>query len=208
VASYSSRIESLQTLILEQETSGKTLEAATALENSLKAQTIQVFIEGLGNLKDFIKARNPPTLDKAIQAAREEERVRKSLEESKRFYEVPNKQQNGKTPNKKPSTPCFHRGKMGHWARDCRTQQSTSNSGNSTNHPPKAIVNTITCRYCKKPGHTKEVCRKLKYVNSKKGTETSENSSKNQGNQSQSDVNGGRPASSIKTAAVTFQHSS
>jgi len=61
------------------------------LEKSLKAQTIQVFIEGLGNLKDFIKARNPPTLDKAIQAAREEERVRKSLEESKRFYEVPNK---------------------------------------------------------------------------------------------------------------------
>jgi len=59
VASYSSRIESLQTLILEQETSGKTLEAATPLENSLKAQTIHVFIEG--NLKDFIKARNPPT---------------------------------------------------------------------------------------------------------------------------------------------------
>lgn len=208
VASYSSRIESLQTLILEQETSGKTLEAATALENSLKAQTIQVFIEGLGNLKDFIKARNPPTLDKAIQAAREEERVRKSLEESKRFYEVPNKHQNGKTPNKKPSTPCFHCGKMGHWARDCRSQQSTSNSGNSANHPPKATVNTITCRYCKKPGHTKEVCRKLKYVNSKKGTETSENASKNQGNQSQSDINGGRPASSIKTAAVSFQNSS
>jgi len=49
----------------------------------LEAQTIQVFIEGLGNLKDFIKARNPPTLDKAIQEAREEERVRKSVEESK-----------------------------------------------------------------------------------------------------------------------------
>lgn len=179
VASYSSRIESLQTLVLEQETSGKSLEAATALENSLKAQTIQVFIEGLGNLKDFIKARNPPTMDKTIQAAREEERVRKSLEESKRFYEVPKKQHNGKTPNKKPSTPCFHCGKMGHWARDCRSQESTSNSGNSTNQPSKVTVNTITCRYCRKPGHTKEVCRKLKYVNSKKGIETSENVSKN-----------------------------
>lgn len=82
VASYSLQIESLQTLILEQETSGKTLEAATALENSLQTQTIQLFIEGLGNLKDFIKARNPPTLDEAIQAAHEKERVRKSLEES------------------------------------------------------------------------------------------------------------------------------
>ncbi|KAL4125844.1 hypothetical protein QTP88_010084 [Uroleucon formosanum] len=178
VASYSSRIESLQTLILEQETSGKTLEAATALENSLKAQTIQVFIEGLGNLKDFIKARNPSTLDKAIKAAREEERVRKSLEESKRFYEIPNKQQNGKTPNKKPSTPCFHCGKMGHWAWDCRSQQRSVSE--------------------------------VKIRNSKKGLETSENVSKNQGNQSHwgfgyrkfgshLDINGGHPASSIKT---------
>jgi len=62
-------IVSLQTLILEQETSGKSVEVATALENSLKSQTIQVFIESLGKLKDFIKARNPPTLEKAIQAA-------------------------------------------------------------------------------------------------------------------------------------------
>jgi len=84
---YSSRIESLQTLILEQETNGKSAEVATALENNLKAQTIQVFIERLRKLKNFIKARNPPTLEKAIQAAREEERLRKSLEESKRFFE-------------------------------------------------------------------------------------------------------------------------
>jgi len=84
---YSSRIESLQTPILEQETNGKSAEVATALENNLKAQTIQVFIEGLRKLKNFIKARNPPTLEKAIQAAREEERLRKSLEESKRFFE-------------------------------------------------------------------------------------------------------------------------
>jgi len=40
----------------------------------VKKHNIQVFIEGLGTLKDFIKARNPPTLDKAIQAAREEKR--------------------------------------------------------------------------------------------------------------------------------------
>jgi len=58
----SSRIESLQTLILEQQTNGKSAEVATALEDSLKAQTIQVFIEGLGKLKDFIKAQNPPTI--------------------------------------------------------------------------------------------------------------------------------------------------
>jgi len=79
---YSTHIEQLHNLILEEETSGKSVEVSKALEASLKAQTVQVFIEGLGELKDFIKARNPPTLEKAIQAAREEERVRRSNTES------------------------------------------------------------------------------------------------------------------------------
>jgi len=133
----SSRIESLQTLILEQETNGKSAEVATALEDSLKAQTIQVFIEGLGKLKDFIKAQNPPTLEKEIQAAREEERVRKSLDESKRFYEPSAKRNNGKTLTKKPSTPCFHCGKMEHWAKDCRTLQVKPNNGHTPQNAQK-----------------------------------------------------------------------
>jgi len=201
VMAYSTRIESLQTLILEQETSGKSAEVATALENSLKAQTIQVFIEGLGKLKDFIKARNPPTLEKAIQAAREEERVRRSLAESKRFYEG-----NGKSGTKKPSTPCFHCNKMGHWARDCRTQIHTtrSSTGASTSTAPRASVSTITCRYCKKPGHTKEECRKLKYVNSKRTSEPTNASTQSSKNSSQSGADGGRPAGSLKTAAISF----
>lgn len=181
MATYSARIESLQTLILEQETAGKSAETASALEGSLKAQTIQVFFEGLGSLKDFIKARNPSTLDKAIQAACEEERVRKSMEESKRFYENPNKQsatQNNKT---KPNTPCFHYGKMGHWARDCRSPEPRfpkSYAGTSTRGPSPANGRTIMCNCCRKPGHTKEVCCKLKYVNSKKGTGHSQNNAK------------------------------
>lgn len=201
VMAYSTRIESLQTLILEQETNGKSAEVATALENSLKAQTIQVFIEGLGKLKDFIKARNPPTLEKAIQAAREEERVRRSLAESKRFYEG-----NGKSGTKKPSTPCFHCNKMGHWARDCRTQidKTKSSTGASSSTVPRASVSTITCRYCKKPGHTKEECRKLKYVNSKRTSEPTNASTQNSKNSSQSGADGGRPAGSLKTAAISF----
>lgn len=38
-------IESLQAVILEEETSRKSVKVDTVLENSLKAQTIQFFIE-------------------------------------------------------------------------------------------------------------------------------------------------------------------
>ena len=70
VTNYANRIEQLQTLIIEQETSGHSWGGvAQALGASIKKQSIQVFVEGLGPLEDFIKARNPLTLDKAIQAA-------------------------------------------------------------------------------------------------------------------------------------------
>lgn len=83
ILSYSMRIETLQNLIVEQETVDLSPEIAQAMERSIKRQVIQVFMEGLGSLKDFIKARNLPTLEKAIQAAREEERIKTSVEESK-----------------------------------------------------------------------------------------------------------------------------
>lgn len=70
-----------------------TAEAARAMEASIKRQTKQVFMEGLGNLKDFIKARNPHTLEMAIQAAREEEKI-KTSSESKSLYQPVKREQN------------------------------------------------------------------------------------------------------------------
>lgn len=70
------KIKSMQCFIMKQETTGLSAEAAEAMENLIKRQVIQVFMKGLGELKTFIKARNPISLDKAIQAAREKERNR------------------------------------------------------------------------------------------------------------------------------------
>ncbi|XP_022162354.1 uncharacterized protein LOC111028125 [Myzus persicae] len=86
ILTYSKEIEALQNTIIEQETIGCTIEVAQALERTIKRQALQVFIEGLGDLKNYIKARHPDSLFNAIQAAREEEIVRKSSEESKKLY--------------------------------------------------------------------------------------------------------------------------
>jgi len=197
VLTYSSRIEKLQNLIIEQETSGKTLEVAKALEASFKQQAVQVFIEGLGPLKDFIKARNPTTLEKAIQASREEERVRRSAEETKKLYTLPKKVEGTK------AKVCFHCGKSGHWAKDCRSLDKEPKV-NPTGSTKPSSVRTITCQYCRKPGHTKEECRKLKYVQGKRNNPSNQNS----GNETPSTSNGGRSAGSLKTAVIKFPSSS
>lgn len=202
ILTYSSRIEKLQNLIVEQETNGKSLEVAKALEASFKQQTVQVFIEGLGPLKDFIKARNPTTLEKAIQASREEERVRKSAEESKKLYTAPRKLE-----GPKPKM-CFNCGKPGHWAKECRAKEKEPKT-NIPGPSKPSYVRMITCGYCRKPGHTKEECRKLKYVQGKRnspGASGGDNS--HSGNAKPSTSNGGRSAGNLKAAVITFPPSS
>lgn len=71
-------------MIFEQEKDGKSWEVVQGIEASLKKYTIQVLKERLGLLKDFIIARNSPSLEKAIQAAREQDRT--THEETKKLY--------------------------------------------------------------------------------------------------------------------------
>jgi len=205
ILSYSMRIEELQTLLIEQETAELTAEAARAMEASIKRQTKQVFMEGLGILKDFIKARNPHTLEMAIQAAREEEKIKTSSVETKKLYQPTKRGAESYTSAKKPNGPCHVCKKLGHWARDCRYK----NAGNSSYQSETTVsknkqnsINLVNCQYCKKPGHTKEECRKLKYVTGKRNEENKS------GNQPQPGSSGSRPAGSLKTAAITFSQSS
>lgn len=86
ILTYSKEVEALQNTNIEQETLGCSIEVAQAHERTIKRQALQVFIEGLGELKNHIKARHPDCLFNAIQTAREEEIVRKSSEESRKLY--------------------------------------------------------------------------------------------------------------------------
>jgi hypothetical protein len=194
ILTYSKEVEALQNTIIEQETMGCTIEVAQALEKTIKRQALQVFIEGLGDLKNYIKARHPDSLFNAIQAAREEEIVRKSSEESKKLYKP------AATSKTQPGT-CNICKKPGHWARDCRYAKTDNKKTKQNTTPaPIATVSTVTCQYCKKPGHTKEVCRKLKYVQSKRN----EADNKQAENSQQPGPSGGRPVGNIKSAAISF----
>lgn len=51
---------------MEQVTTDFLPEIAQVMEKSINRQVIQDFMEGLWHLKDYIKERNPPTLEKVI----------------------------------------------------------------------------------------------------------------------------------------------
>jgi len=162
-------------------------------------------MEGLGILKDFIKARNPHTLEMAMQAAREEEKIKTSSVETKKLYQPTKRGAESYTSAKKPNGPCHVCKKLGHWARDCRYK----NAGNSSYQLETTVsknkqntINVVNCQYCKNPGHTKEEFRKLKYVTGKRNKENKS------GNQPQPGSSGRRPAGSLKTTAITFSQSS
>ncbi|KAE9525931.1 hypothetical protein AGLY_013980 [Aphis glycines] len=57
--------------------------------------------------------------------------------------------------------------KLGHWTKDCRSLDKECKE-NPTGLTKPSSVRTITYKYCRKLGHTKEECRKLKYVQAKK----------------------------------------
>lgn len=84
ILTCSMSIEKLQNRIIELETSDQPPEGAKAIERTINKQVIQVFMEGLG--ESFIRAHNPISLEKAIQAAREEERIRNSNLGAKQYW--------------------------------------------------------------------------------------------------------------------------
>lgn len=210
VLTYAMRIEQLQNLIIEQETADLPPEIAKAVENTINRQVIQVFMEGLGELKHFIKARNPETLDKAIQAAREEERIRTSNREAKQYLK----------PESRPSRPniqfspttgnCHNCGLKGHYAKNCLKKIQNHKPVRDQNQKPNVEVRTITCNYCKKVGHKIAECRKRLYVNSKNnaGSQPEPSTSFKNVENSRRPGNGGRPAGSLQTAIIQLEECS
>jgi len=100
---------------------------------------------------------------------------------------------------------CFLCGRTNHQARQYRASEADKiryKESNQKGETQQRVVKTITCRYCKKPNHTLEECRKRKYVNEKKEQEKQASAS---GNESTPGPSGGCPVGQIKTATLNLQ---
>lgn len=222
VITYAKRIEQLQNVIVEQETVNLPIEAAKALENSINRQVLQVFMEGLGELKSYIKSKNVVTLEKAIQDAREEERIRNSNKGAK-LYLKDSRPSTSKYQQPITTGNCYNCGLKGHLARYC-TKKNTqniqpANSGNQASQSSNSTyqasqsqhqiaVNQVSCNYCKKPGHTIDICRKRQYKNSLRNAEHQNKSNTSKTENSQRQTQGARPAGNLQAAIIQLQEHS
>jgi len=207
VLAYSMRIEQLQNLIIEQETADLQPDIAKAVERTINRQVIQVFMEGLGELKHFIKARNPENLDKAIQTAREEERIRTSNRGAKQYLKPENRPSRPNLQFSPTTGNCHHCGQKGHYAKNCLKKIQMSKPMKDQNQKPAVDVRTITCNYCKKLGHKIAECRKRLYVNSKKdaGSQAEPSTSSKNVENYKRPGNGGRPAGNLQAAIIQLE---
>lgn len=77
-----------------------------------------------------------------------------------------------------------------------------------TNQKPFVEVRTITCNYCKKPGHTINICRKRQYKNSLKESEQQNKPGTSKSENYGRPGTGGRPAGNLQAAIVKLQECS
>ena len=148
---FATRVENILANLINCVTSGQSREACTHYENLLRAQAMNVFIQGLSeNFKIIVKARNPKTLEDAIELAVAEEREYESHIESQRFI------------RRESCTIC---GKSNHISKDCFKNK---NKYKAPNLNVLSLNETKVCKYCKNKGHLIEECRKRKFNEEKK----------------------------------------
>jgi hypothetical protein len=102
VNTYKNRVEKLFYKLSDMSTANKDEKEARIIHDTIKEQTLVVYIKGLiGPIRTIVKARNPSTLEEAKQLARSEEIKYKSSYE---FNQNPNKNRNFNNQNFRNNT--------------------------------------------------------------------------------------------------------
>ncbi|XP_060860128.1 putative uncharacterized protein DDB_G0286901 [Metopolophium dirhodum] len=137
VGAYARRVEQLFYNLCIASTKNKSTEQATTIRDQLKEQTLVVFIKGLTpNLKNIVKPQKPPTLELAIQVAKDEEVELKSESEAYQYYrgDNPRRQANNTNHNN------FNR-QNNYFNNNNRNHNNNYNPSNNNNRPSTSTFN-------------------------------------------------------------------
>jgi len=210
IQQYADRAEQLYYDILEASSTTSGLIKMEGITTITSLQILNAFIEGLPHdTRIIVKARKPDTLMEAVQIALEEETSRTSkieIHKNINEYRANNKGQlnrdsKPKYNNRTSTGACYQCGRMNHQASQCRASEADRARYRNSCYKERLDqrnVKIVTCKYCKKPNHTIEECRKRKFVNEKK-TQRDQSLS---GNEQTPGPSGSRPVGQIKTATL------
>lgn len=216
IQQYAERAEQLYYDILEVSSTTSGLANVEGIAKITSMQILTAFTEGLPHdTKIIVKACRPANLSGAVQIALEEETSRRAQKE---IYQSVNGQKSkpriqmnySTKPPADRSGACFLCGRTNHRARDCRASEEDKRRFKSSrvkDSGEQRNIRVVTCRYCKKPNHTIEECRKRKFINERKepdrrGNATSFTQGQASGNGQTPGTSGGRPVGQIKVATL------
>lgn len=184
VISYSQKIENCLIKLTNSLDITLTQVERAACVKLLQNQALTVFLMGLHkDLSIIVKSQRPETLTDAIQYAIAEENEQKSRREIQKFQNL----------NLKDTKHCSNCNKSGHTTINCyfknkpnyvprnsnqqikeepniRHFKSNDHQTNRNSHISQntSNYNIKSCNYCKKTGHTIDICRKRAYNNNKR----------------------------------------
>lgn len=145
----------------------------------------------------MIKSRNFETLEDAMKASLEEQKIYQSSKETQRILKGGNQ---GRNNNQKYCEVC---NRNNHFTNQCRYGNRGQDTGQQYvksklhSNPNNKDVKKITCTYCNKPGHSEDVCYKKKKTNKSNGQFS--------GNGPRPSGSGNQSVKTLKTIALNLQ---
>lgn len=182
IRSFAGRIEQSYHELVGALTVGLEGEAAAAVAASTKVGALAAFTNGAHPaIRALLRARDINNLEKAITVAIEEEQDLIHLKRG--FYNNHNNKNFVK--NKKINIKCNRCNKMGHYANECRSSNTSYNTNfrnpiSNRDEKPVFVKKEYQgqvrfCNYCKKTNHVIKDCRKRMYNEKNKNKATNDN---------------------------------
>lgn len=194
IQEYSSRVEKTLHELCNVIASNISPADAKAVHRYIKQVTLTSYIEGLpSSIKNVIKSKNYETLEEAIKASLEEDKIYQSNKDSQKIFR--NKSEGNNATNKY----CKHCKRNNHSTAECKYARRTIDTGQKS-YVRQSISNmnmqSTFCSYCKNKGHTIEECYKKRNSDARKGNQNDQASTS--GNGKEPGKMGVRPVRELK----------